>query len=158
MDYVQAGAIAVHTLAMILVVGYYGLLGRVILPALRQSLVGPDLAATLQAVERRALPLLLVAVVLFIATGVVLLVSDEQSAGLGQFFATTWTTLMLAKHGLIAVMVVLGGVVDFLVSEVGAAGDDADRERQLHRLGLAAEATTGLGVLVIVLTAAAQAS
>ena len=33
MDYVQAGAIAIHTLAMILVVGYYGILGRVILLA-----------------------------------------------------------------------------------------------------------------------------
>jgi hypothetical protein len=52
MDYVQAGAIAIHTLAMILVVRYYGILGRVILPALRGSLAGPALATTLVTVER----------------------------------------------------------------------------------------------------------
>ena len=121
MDYPQAGAIAIHTLAMILVVGYYGILGRVILPALRGSLAGPELAATLSAVERRAVPLLLLSVALFVATGAFLLLSDEQSEGIGNFFATTWTTLMLVKHGLIVVMVVFGGIVDFLVREFADA-------------------------------------
>ena len=46
MDYLHLGAITIHTLAMILVVGYYGLLGRVILPALRRSLDGPTMAMT----------------------------------------------------------------------------------------------------------------
>ena len=156
MDYPQAGAIAIHTLAMILVVGYYGILGRVVLPALRGSLAGPELAATLSAVERRAVPLLLLSVALFVATGVFLLLADEQSEGIGNLFATTWTTLILVKHGLIVVMVVFGGIVDFLVTEVADAETESERERRLRRLLLATEATTGLGAAVIVLTAAAQ--
>jgi uncharacterized membrane protein len=158
MDYPQAGAIAIHTLAMILVVGYYGILGRVILPALRGSLAGPELGATLSAVERRAVPLLLLSVALFVATGAFLLQADEQSGGIGNFFATTWTTLMLVKHGLIVVMVVFGGIVHFLVTEVADAETESERERLLHRVVLATEATTGLGAAVIVLTAAAQVS
>jgi uncharacterized membrane protein len=158
MDYVQAGAIAIHTLAMILVVGYYGILGRVILPALRGSLAGPDVATTLAAVERRAVPLLVLSVGLFVATGAYLLLADDQSEGIGVFFATTWTTLMLAKHGLIVVMVVLAGIVHFLVSEVSYAETEVERDRRLRRLGLAVEAATGLGAFVVVLTAAAQVS
>lgn len=158
MDYVQAGAVAVHTLAMILVVGYYGILGRVILPALRGSLAGPDLATTLAAVERRAAPLLVLSVGLFVASGAYLLLADDQSEGIGNFFVTTWTTLMLAKHGLIVMMVGLAGIVHFLVSEVSFAQTDVERDRLLGRLGLAVEATTGLGALVVVLTAAAQLS
>jgi hypothetical protein len=158
MDYVQAGAVAIHTLAMILVVGYYGILGRAILPALRGSLAGPDLATTLTAVERRAVPLLVLSVGLFVATGAYLLLADDQSEGIGNFFATTWTTLMLAKHGLIVVMVGLAGIVHFLVSEVSYAETDVERDRLLRRLGLAVEATTGLGALVVLLTAVAQVS
>jgi uncharacterized membrane protein len=156
MDYAQAGAVAIHTLAMILVVGYYGILGRVILPALRGSLAGPVLATTLVSVERQARPLLLPSVGLFVATGAFLLLADDQSEGIGNFFASTWTTLMLAKHGLIVVMVVLAGIVDFLVSEVSYAETDLDRDRLMGRLGLATEATTGVGALVVLLTAVAQ--
>jgi uncharacterized membrane protein len=156
MDYVQAGAVALHTLAMILVVGYYGILGRVILPALRGSLAGPVLATTILTVERRARPLLLLSVGLFVATGAFLLLADDQSEGIGNFFATTWTTLMLAKHGLIVLMVVLAGLVDFLVSEVAYAETDIERDRLLGRLVLATEATTGVGAFVVVLTAVAQ--
>ena len=154
----QAGAIAIHTLALILAVGYYGILGRVILPALRGSLAGPVLGSTLATIERRARPLLLLSVGLFVATGAYLLLADDQSEGIGSFFATTWTTLMLAKHGLIVLGVVLAGVVDFLVSEVALAERDIERDRLLGRLVLATEATTGVGALVVVLTAVAQVS
>ena len=158
MDYVEAGAVAIHTLAMVLVVGYYGILGRIVLPVLRRSLNAPELGRTLVAVERRALPLLVLAVGLFFATGAYLLIADDQSEGIGNFFASTWTTLLLAKHGLIVVMVLFAVIVDFLVTEVADAETDAARERMLGLLALAIEATTGLGALVIVLTAAAQVS
>jgi putative copper export protein len=107
-------------------------------------------------VERQARPLLLPSVGLFVATGAFLLLADDQSEGIGNFFASTWTTLMLAKHGLIVVMVVLAGIVDFLVSEVSYAETDLDRDRLMGRLGLATEATTGVGALVVLLTAVAQ--
>lgn len=114
MDYVQLGALSIHTLAMIMVVGYYGILGRVILPGLRRSLDDSTRASVLVAIERRALPLVVIAVGLFAATGAYLLLIDDQYAGLGNF-SSTWAALMLVKHLLVIVMVVLGALVDYLI-------------------------------------------
>ena len=158
MDLAHVLAVWLHTLALVIVLGYYGILGRVVLPALERSIDRPAQASALMAIERRALPLLVLSIALFTATGVYLLVIDPDYAGLGNVFASTWTTLMFVKHVLIVGLVVLGVAVDRLVRRVGAATSDDVRDAALHRLTLSAEAATGLGALVILLTAAAQAT
>jgi uncharacterized membrane protein len=129
-----------------------------VLPALERSLDRPAQAAALVAIERRALPLVAVSLVLFVATGTYLLVINPQYAGLGDFFASTWTTLMLVKHVLVVGLVVLGVYVDRLIRHLGEATSENARESAQRRLGLSAEAATGLGALIVLLTAAAQAS
>jgi uncharacterized membrane protein len=156
MDIPQVLAVWFHTLAFVIVMGYYGILGRVMLPALERSLDGPAQAAALAAVERRALPLVALSVALFAVTGTYLLLVDSHYAGLGNFFASTWTTLMLVKHGLVIVMVVLGVMVDRFIRRTANATSDPARASALRRVGLSAEGATGLGALVILLTAAAQ--
>lgn len=156
MDYVQLGAVSIHTLAMILVVGYYGILGRVILPGLRRSLDDATRAPVLMAIERRAAPLVVLAVGLFVVTGAYLLLVDDQYAGLGNV-SSTWAALMLVKHLLVIVMVVLGFLVDFLVRGLADADPEA-QGRDMALLGLATEGATGLGAVIVVLTAAAQLS
>ncbi len=156
MDYVQLGAVSIHTLAMILVVGYYGILGRVILPALHRSLDDATRASVLVAIERRAAPLVILAVALFVATGAYLLLVDDQYAGLGNF-SSTWAALMLVKHLLVIVMVVLGFLVDFLIRGLTDT-DPAAQARDMALTGLATEGATGLGAVIVVLTAAAQLS
>lgn len=156
MDLPQVLAVWLHTLALVIVLGYYGILGRVLLPALERSLERPPLAATLTAIERRALPLVVLSVVLFTATGMYLLFSSPHYAGLGNFFASTWTTLMLAKHVLVVGLIVLAVDVDRLIRRIGAATSEDARDSDLRRLALSAEGATGLGALMILLTAAAQ--
>lgn len=158
MDIPQVLAIWLHTLALVIVLGYYGILGRVVLPALRRSLDGPAQRATLVAIERRALPLVLLAVALFIVTGAYLLLVDPQYAGLGNVLASTWTKLMLAKHVLVVVLVVLGVIVDRLIRGLAEAPTDAAGELDLRLVQLGAEAATGLGALIVLLTAVAQLS
>jgi uncharacterized membrane protein len=151
-------ALWLHTLAFVIAWGYYGILGRVVLPALGES---PDRAAgtaMLVAIERRALPLVLISVALFIATGTWLLVVNDHYAGLGDVFANTWATLMLLKHLTVILLVALGIAVEILVRRVAGATDDASRSAALRRLRLSAEGATGLGALVVLLTAAAQLS
>jgi uncharacterized membrane protein len=157
-DYVDVGALTLHTLAMMIVLGYYGILGRVILPALRRTLAGPELGASLAAVERRAFLLVGLAVVIFTATGSYLLVVDDGYAGLGNFFASTWTTLMLVKHGLVILMVGLGIGIHRLVGGVADAPSEVARETALGLLGLAAESMTVMGAIVVLLTTIAQLS
>lgn len=158
MDLVLLFAIALHTVAFVIAWGYYGILGRIVLPALRRSLDPPAATGTLVAIEARALPLVLFSVVLFIVTGTYLLFMSPGYAGLGDFFANSWSALMLAKHVVVVALVALGIVVDRLVRRAGAASDDAARSAALGRVELAAEATTGLGAVIVLLTAAAQLS
>jgi uncharacterized membrane protein len=156
MPVLDVGAVWFHTLALLIALGYYGILGRVIVPSLERTLTGADLSAALVAVERRALPLVAISVVLFTVTGSYLLVIDEEYAGLGNFFASTWTTLMLVKHVLIAVVVALAIAVDRFVRRADRAPDEVSRGEAIRRARLAAEAVTGVGALIILLTAAAQ--
>ncbi len=158
MDIAQVLAVWLHTLALVIVLGYYGILGRVILPALARSLELPAQSAALVAIERRALPIVVLSVALFVATGTYLLVINPHYAGIGDFFASTWTTLMFIKHVLVVVMVVLAVNVDRLIRRIGTGTSDDARESALHRLALSAEGATGLGALMILLTAVAQAA
>jgi len=156
MDAVHVAALWLHALAMVVVLGYYGILGRIVLPALVRALDGAALARTVPAIERRALPIVLAAIVLFIATGVYLLVVDDRYAGVGSF-ATTWSTLMLVKHMAVVAMIVLGIGVDRLAVAVGDASD-AGRPRMVEVLVLALDGMIALGAIVLLLTAAAQLS
>lgn len=158
MDIGQVLAVWLHTLAFVIAWGYYGVLARIILPAVRQSVDPSAGASTLLTVERRALPLVLVAVVLFLATGTYLLVSDPHYAGLGNLFASTWTTLLLVKHVLVGVLIVLGVVVDYLIRTIADPTDTAAYRSDLRLIGLCADGATGLGALIALVTAAAQAS
>ncbi len=158
MDLAQVVAVWLHTLAFVIAWGYYGILGRMVLPALERSLDRPAQAAALVAIEKRALPLVAVSLVLFVVTGTYLLFNNPHYAGLGDFFASTWTTLMLVKHALVIGLVILGVYVDRLIRHLGDAASVSARETADHRLGLTAEAATGLGALIVLLTAAAQAA
>jgi uncharacterized membrane protein len=136
--------------------GYYGVLGRIVLPALARSIDRSARAAALAAIERRALPLLLLSGVLFTATGTYLLVVDPHYGGLGNFFLSSWTMLMLVKHILVIGFVALAVIVDRLVGLVDRAPTDLARRAALRRLELTVERLTGLGAVIALVTAAAQ--
>lgn len=158
MDYLLLASLTAHTLGMILVVAYYGILARVVLPGLRRSLDAGAASTALAAVERRALPLLVVAIVVFVATGLYLLIVDEHYAGLGNFTASSWTALMGVKHLVVFGMVLLGIGLDRLIAMVPESADGAARARAFGLVELAADAMTGLGALIVLLTVAAQLS
>jgi uncharacterized membrane protein len=144
-----------HTLAVLIALGYYGTLGRFVVPALRRSLDGASIVSGLVAIERRARPFLALAVILFIVTGILLMASDERYAGPGNVGASSWTTLMLVKHVVVAGIVVLGVLVDQRIWQADRAIGSAERDRAVGHAGLLSELATGLGALAILLTAMA---
>jgi uncharacterized membrane protein len=81
-----------------------------------------------------------------------------RSEGLGNFFANSWTTLMLVKHVVVIGLVAFGVVVDRYARRLQAATDEAARASALRGLRLIAEGVTGLGAVIVLLTAAAQLS
>jgi uncharacterized membrane protein len=158
MDAPQVFAVWLHTIGFVIAWGYYGVLGRIVLPAIERSLTGPARATTLVAIERRALPFIGLTLVLFTATGAYLLVSDPQYAGLGNIFASTWTRLMLIKHVLVVGLVVLAFAVDWLIRRAARDSEEDGQAPDLRFVALAADGVTGLGALIALLTVAAQAS
>lgn len=149
-------AIWLHSVAIVIVVGYYGILGRVVLPALERSLDRKAQGLAILAIERRAVPLVLLALALLTATGIYLLVIDPNYAGLGNVFESTWTRLMLVKHVLVAAFIALGAIVDYLIRQIANADDLRYRASLVGMLHLSVEGATGVGALIILLTAAAQ--
>lgn len=145
-----------HTLAFVIAWGYYGILGRVVLPALEQSVDGRAQGATLVAVERRAVPLVLLSAVLFTVSGTYLLVVDPHYAGLGNVLASAWTILMLGKHVLVVAFIALAVIVDRLIRSVAVTSDTRRRD-VIRRLRLSAEGATAVGAVIVLLTALAQA-
>ena len=158
MDVWQLLATWLHTVAFVIAWGYYGVLGRMVVPALEHSLDGRMSADALYAIERRALPLVLLSMALFVVTGTYLLFIDPRYDGLGNFFANSWTTLMLVKHVVVVGLIGLGVAVDVLVRRVRDATDDGSRTSALRWLRLSAEAATGVGAVIVLLTVAAQLS
>lgn len=157
MDVGQLLGLTLHTIAFVIVWGYYGILARIVLPALERSLAGSTLGHTLLAIERRAVPLLVLSVVLFLATGTYLLLTDPEFEGLGAVRGS-WSTLMLLKHLVVAVFIALGVAVDILVRLVDEAEDDVTRTTSLRRVRWSAEAATVVGAVIALLTVAAQLS
>jgi uncharacterized membrane protein len=158
MDLLHVLATWIHTIAFVIAWGFYGVLGRMILPGLAGTLGRPAQIDVLVAIERRAMPLVLLSVALFVATGTYLLVADPQYAGLGNLFASTWTRLMFLKHGVVIALVIAGVLVHRFIGELAEAPNDAARSALFTELRLATEAATGLGAVVALLTVAAQAS
>jgi uncharacterized membrane protein len=158
MDVIELLAVWLHMLGLVIVMGYYGVLGRILIPSLERALEGEALADTLAGIERRALPLVLLSVALLVVTGTYLLVINPDYVGLGHFFDTTWSTLMLGKHAVVIVLVGAGVLVDWLARDLPFARDDVHLHRMVRRLRIAAEAATALGALALLLTAAAQLS
>jgi len=142
---------------MTILLGYYGVLGRLVVPSLLGSLDPFRAATAVRSIDRHALPLVVLAAILLVATGTYLLVASDAYTGLGDF-GSTWARLILLKH--LVVVALAGGAV--LTSYLAAtAGDIDDREvttRRLRQVGWVADGTLLLGVVVVVLTAAAQVS
>jgi uncharacterized membrane protein len=158
MDAVHVLAVWLHTVAFVIAWGYYGILARIIVPALERTLDPRARASTLLAIEHRALPLIVLSLVLFTVTGTYLLAVDPHYQGLGNIFASTWTRLIMVKHILVVGLVVLAGLVDWLIRRLQDPVEAPDREPTLGLVALLADGATGLGALIALLTVAAQAA
>ena len=159
MDVGQAIAAWLHSFATVFVLGYYALLAFVVVPVLRRTLDAPSLGRVIPKIERRALPLILAALVVFVITGAYMLSTDAQFQGLGHAFVNTWSTLIVVKHAVVIVLVGFGVYIDLLVvPDIARPVDEAFQAAAVRRLARSATAIAALGTVVLLLTAAAQAS
>lgn len=157
MDLLHVGATWLHLLATVALLGYYAIFGLVVLPVIRRLVPARELSESIAAIEGRATPVIVVSLVVFLATGVYLMVTAEQYGGLGNITGSDWATLFLVKHAVIGVMVGVGVYIDALVVRRFALGA-GDQAAAIRRLTQATVVMTVLGAVVLLLTAAGQAS
>lgn len=158
MDLMPVGATWLHLIATVAMLGYYAIVGLLVLPVLRRIGPGRELGETIAGIERRALPVIIGALAVFLATGVYLMGADPRYGGVGNVTGSTWATLFLAKHLVVGVMVGLGVYFDTLVVRRIAPPEATAQAAAVRSLTVVAGVMTLLGAVVLLLTAAAQAS
>ena len=158
MDLVQVGATWLHLLATVALLGYYAILGLVVLPAIRGLVAPGELRDSIAAIERRATPFVVGSLVVFLATGVYLMVTDSQYGGIGDVTGSTWATLFLVKHLVVGLMVGGGVYIDALVIRQFGLPGSMSQASALRRLAVSTSVMTVLGAVVLLLTAAGQLS
>lgn len=151
MDLAHVFATWLHLLATVALIGYYSITGLVVLPAIGHVVSIPQQAEAMGHVERRGLPLVLVSLATFLATGIYLMVVDPAYGGLGEF-GGAWATVFLVKHLAVLAMVGVGMWFDAVVVRAVGGGVAAVR-----RISMIAGIMTGLGAIVLLLTAVGQA-
>jgi len=139
-----------HALATVVLIGHYSLLALIYWPALSAP-AAPDLGRWLLRAGERAQPYLSGAVLVFIATGTLLMLVDDQYLGLGAI-DNAWSWLLIIKHVLVLGLIALAIFADRTMLP-RAANDPA----ALGRYRLAVWAITASGALVLLLTAMMQA-
>jgi putative copper export protein len=88
-----------------------------------------------------------------------MLSTDAQFQGLGHAFVNTWSTLIVIKHAVVIVLVGIGVYIDLLVvPDIERPVDATFQVAAVRRLARSATAIAALGTVVLLLTAAAQAS
>jgi len=147
-----------HQVSIVALLGYYAALAVVVLPALSRTLDGDALGRSIGVVGRRSRLLVVVTIIVFLVTGTYLLLSAGRYDGLGNLFASTWTVLLTVKHLVVLLMLAVAFAIDRLSVAVAEAGSDEGRRTTLGMLGLAVQGMTVLGLVILLLTAAAQGS
>ena len=143
-----------HSLATIIMVGYFIFTGLIYLPVFERQMKTDALRDMLERVSARLRPFFGVSLLIFLVTGTYLMLINEDYLGLGDFFANPWSVLIVIKHVLVLPFLALA-----VISErafLKQVNDEKPEALKLFRWAL--NINTILGVLILLLTSIAQAS
>jgi uncharacterized membrane protein len=145
-----------HALATVIFIGHYLLLALIYLPVLSNQEAGSERRAALGEISKRSRFWLYASLVIFIVTGIYLTVVDPNYLGLADF-GNLWGILMLVKHILILGMIVLGFWYNAIMRVGPLLSSNTGAVQALARFRWHVNAMAVAGVLVLLLTALAQA-
>jgi uncharacterized membrane protein len=141
-----------HTLATVVFIGHYLFMSLVYLPVFERQAKGSALRELLEEVSGRLRPYFGGSLLIFLVTGTHLMLINEDYLGLGNFFGNPWSILIVIKHVLVLAFLTLA-----IFSERAIMGKISDEQPQaLKQFRLALGVNTFLGILILLLTAAAQ--
>lgn len=143
-----------HALATVIFIGHFLLLSLIYLPAFGKSnaeITGPILSD----VSKRSRPWLYASLVIFMVTGIYLMIVDPNYRGVGNF-GNLWAAAMLVKHTLIVAMIAMGFVFNAILRVGPMMSSNSGAGQAILRFRLYSQLMAICGVLVLLLTALAQ--
>lgn len=143
-----------HAIATVLFIGHYLLLSLIYLPAFgkqKPEVAGPILSE----VSKRSRVWMYSSLLIFMVTGIYLMIVDPNYLGVGNF-GNLWSIAMLVKHILIVVMIALGFFYNAILRVGPMMSSNTGAEQAIARFGLHSKWMAICGVLVLLLTAFAQ--
>lgn len=142
-----------HTLATIVIIGYFIFTSLIYLPVLERQLGANALREMLGKISLRLKPFFGGSLLIFLVTGTHLMLINDDYLGLGSFFGNPWSILIAIKHLVIVLFLALA-----ISSERACLSKISDEKpKALKRFKLAMNAATILGLAILFLTALAQA-
>jgi len=143
-----------HQLATVVWIGQLVLASVVYIPLFAEQLKGPALGKMIGGMAKRVTPLFWGSVAIFMITGIPMMVGRMSQAGIGH----PWSVLILIKHAVVVLMIVLGARAQEAAAEAGApAGPSAQVEAAIRRSRLTSTVLMIRGIVVLLLTAVAEA-
>ena len=140
-----------HSLATIVLIGHFLLLGLIYLPVLGET----NLSA-LSAISKRSRVWLYTSLLVFLITGTYLTLIDSNYLGLGKF-GNLWAILMLVKHILILGMLGMGFWFNGILHVGPQMSTNTGAAQALVRFRRYTCLMAISGILVLLLTAISQA-
>ncbi len=151
-EIVVALLIWLHSLATVVFIGYFVVLSFIIIPPLAEAESGPQLAL----ISNKSRGWLYAALLSFIATGVFLMFADPEYLGFMDL-GNLWGVAMLVKHVLVLLMIGLGFWFNGLIRVGPMMNKEEGASKEIARFRIYINWMTGIGLLVLLLTALAQA-
>jgi uncharacterized membrane protein len=145
-----------HSLATVVLIGDFVILALVYLPVFANNQDIPTSGQILSEASRQSRRWLYTALVIFIITGIYLMLENPNYLGLGKF-GNTWSVFMLLKHILVVGMILVGMVYNAILRIGQQAKTGRDMPRVVKQFKQYAYLMAGLGVLILLLTAISQA-
>lgn len=157
MNLLSALALWLHDMATVILIGHYLLLVLVYLPLLRSDFSAADAGRFLQNVTRRIQPWMGVSLLVFMVTGVLLMLVNPNYLGVGQF-VNRWSIMMVVKHVVVIGMIAVAAWVTLLTRPASMAKAAAYNPHPplLYRIDAVLQIQAALGVLVLLLTGLAR--
>jgi uncharacterized membrane protein len=143
-----------HTLATIVMIGYYLFTCLIFLPVFEKQMQGTALREMLERVSSRLRPFFGGSLLIFIITGTHLMMINESYLGLGNFFGNSWSILIVVKHVLVLAFLALAIYSErVFLTQIRDENPDG-----LKKFRLSLNINLFLGLFILLLTSIAQAA
>ena len=144
-----------HSLGTAVLIGYYLILTLICLPIFKNNQANPVSGTILSEISKRSRGWLYASLLIFLITGIYLMLTDPNYLGLGNF-GNSWSIFMLVKHIIIVGMLGIGFWFNS-IKRVGAeVRSNPDTAQALASFSLYSKLMMIAGILVLLLTALSQ--